>query len=73
MKRRIIPAIPLALAFALIFTVPVFADVVFFPASVRQLLWIAAAVLVLFCISVAAVLIIVFTRKARNKRKGENK
>ncbi len=72
--KRLIPAIPLAAALAVLFTVPARADVMYSP--VEQFMFgfgilAIALVLGLICLSVAAVLIIVFVRRARAKKKTE--
>lgn len=69
MKRRILPMLPLLGAFGILFTLPCFADVVFFPRRLEIALVALGLALVLVCISVAVVLIILFTRKARRNRK----
>ena len=71
--KKLVPALPLFAALAVLFSVPVYADVVFFPYRLVHTLVIVGIVLLLMSLSVAAVLIIVFTRKARNRRKGEEK
>lgn len=73
MKRRILPMLPLLGAFGILFTLPCFADVVFFPRRLEIALIALGIALVLVCISAAAVLIAVFTRKARKNRKGSEK
>ncbi|MBR6772068.1 MAG: hypothetical protein IKM29_01615 [Clostridia bacterium] len=71
--KKLIPAVPLFAALAVLFNIPVFADVVFFPHRLVHTLVIVGIVLLLAALSAAAVLIIFFTRKAKNKKEGANK
>lgn len=71
--KKLIPALPLFAALAVLFSIPAFADVVFFPHRLVHTLVIVGIVLLLVSISVAAVLIIVFTQKAKKRKEGENK
>lgn len=71
--KKLIPALPLFAALAVVFNIPVFADVVFFPHRLINTLVVVGIVLLLVCISVAAVLIILFVQKAKKKKDGENK
>ena len=71
--KKLIPALPLFAALAVVFNIPVFADAVFFPHRLINTLVIVGIVLLLVCISVAAVLIILFVQKAKKKKDGENK
>ena len=73
MKRRILPMLPLLPAFALLFTLPCFADVVFVPYRLVYALVALGIALLLMCISAAIVLAIVFTRRARRNKMEENK
>lgn len=71
--KKLLPALPLFAAFAILFNVPVFADVVFFPHRLVNTLIAVAAVLLLLCISAAIVLAIIFIPKIGKKKDGENK
>ena len=71
--KKILPALPLMAAFAALFTVPAFADVVFFPREVRIALVTAAIALVLFCVSAVVVLVIFLTRKKVKKNRETEK
>ena len=74
MKKRILPAIPLAAAFAIIFSVQSFADVIFSPFdAIRSNLWLIVAALLGFALSAAVVLLLVFLPKVKKKRKDKQK
>lgn len=71
--RKLIPALPLFAALAVLFNIPVFADVVFFPHRLVNTLVAVGIAMFLVTLSAAAVLVIFFVRKAKKKKEGENK
>ncbi|MBQ1222940.1 MAG: hypothetical protein IIX84_01510 [Oscillospiraceae bacterium] len=71
--KKLIPALPLFAALAVLFNIPVFADVVFFPHRLVNTLVAVGIAMFLVTLSVAAVLVIFFVRKAKKKKEGENK
>ncbi len=72
--KRLIPAIPLSAALAVLFTVPAYADAIAGPGPrIIEPIIAVVIVLVLFCVSVAAVLISVFARRAKSKKEDNKK